>query len=149
MKIISHRGNLFGSNPETENLPIKISQCLSLGFDVEIDVWFLNKSFWLGHDQPTYKIGIKFLKQKGLWIHSKNIQALEKLHKDFNTFFISTDAVSLTSKNMLWVCTGSTITKESIAVLPEQTNYSNKDLKQCYAICTDYPYLYKEKFPCE
>ena len=43
MKYISHRGNLDGRNLKTENSPNQIDTVLSLGYDVEIDLRFLNK----------------------------------------------------------------------------------------------------------
>ena len=42
MRFIAHRGNVYGANKEKENRPEYIKQALALGFDVEIDVWYLN-----------------------------------------------------------------------------------------------------------
>jgi hypothetical protein len=41
MRLISHRGNTIGPNPEMENSPLYIQETLDKGFDVEIDL-----SFW-------------------------------------------------------------------------------------------------------
>ena len=38
-KIISHRGNLNGIDPNNENNPLIIKRALNRGFEVEIDVW--------------------------------------------------------------------------------------------------------------
>ena len=38
MKIISHRGNIRGPNPEKENRPSYIDCALGNGYDVEIDI---------------------------------------------------------------------------------------------------------------
>ena len=47
MFIISHRGNLQGPDLTQENKPEYIDGALAKGFDVEVDVRFLNKSlFW-------------------------------------------------------------------------------------------------------
>ena len=61
MKIISHRGNISGPNPDKENHPDYISCALFKVFDVEIDVWFINNEFWLGHDAPKYKVHKDYL----------------------------------------------------------------------------------------
>jgi len=45
MKLISHRGNLFGPNPTNENNPDYILNAIELGYDVEIDVGTLIKSY--------------------------------------------------------------------------------------------------------
>ena len=38
MKLIAHRGNINGSEPDNENSPEYIDKCIELGFDVEIDL---------------------------------------------------------------------------------------------------------------
>jgi len=53
---ISHRGNIDGRIPNSENSPEYISLALSKGYEVEIDVWFVDGSFYLGHDEPYYLI---------------------------------------------------------------------------------------------
>ena len=53
---ISHRGNLSGPDPETENSPKQIYKVLNLGYHCEIDLWKINDKFWLGHDEPVYLI---------------------------------------------------------------------------------------------
>ena len=40
MKLISHRGNLSGPIPESENNPSYITNAINKGFDVEVDFWF-------------------------------------------------------------------------------------------------------------
>ena len=45
MKLISHRGNLEGPNPERENHPDYIYGALQAGYDVEIDVWWVEGKF--------------------------------------------------------------------------------------------------------
>ena len=52
MILISHRGNINGKNESLENSKSYIKRALDLGYDVEVDVWFNNKTFYLGHDEP-------------------------------------------------------------------------------------------------
>jgi hypothetical protein len=54
MILISHRGNLNGPNPERENHPDYIWEALRAGYEVEIDVWWVEGKFKLGHDEPQY-----------------------------------------------------------------------------------------------
>ena len=46
MIYISHRGNIDGPDTGKENSPDYIIKALSLGFDVEIDVWFKDDKFY-------------------------------------------------------------------------------------------------------
>ena len=50
--IIAHRALLNGPNKELENQPNSIERAIKLGFAVEVDVWFVNRSWYLGHDSP-------------------------------------------------------------------------------------------------
>ena len=63
MILISHRGNIDGKILETENHPDYIDKAISLGYDVEIDIWMVNGVFFLGHDEPQYKIILDWLSE--------------------------------------------------------------------------------------
>ena len=52
MKLISHRGNIKEPNPKMENSPSYIDIAISSGYDVEIDIRFIDGKFYLGHDDP-------------------------------------------------------------------------------------------------
>jgi hypothetical protein len=54
--LISHRGNVNGPNADKENHPDYIIQALQLGYNVEIDVWYTNNNWYLGHDNPVFEI---------------------------------------------------------------------------------------------
>ena len=64
MKLISHRGNINGENIELENTPDYIDEAISLGYDVEIDIWKDEDGFYLGHDEPTYPINLEWLVER-------------------------------------------------------------------------------------
>jgi glycerophosphoryl diester phosphodiesterase len=154
MKIISHRGNLTGSNPIRENSIDYVEEAISEGFDVEVDVRVEDHQFYLGHDDPQYYIPMSWLvkwKDK-LWIHCKNLRALDVLSSspvDFNYFWHEKDKYTLTSKGIGWVLVGEYPYSKSIIVLPEFTDlysYSPEYIKKSYGICTDIPIYYKEKF---
>jgi hypothetical protein len=103
MHLISHRGNLIGPNPETENTPDSIRKAIDLGFEVEVDVWLSDGKFYLGHDAPQHKTTFDFLSawSDRLWIHCKNKEALVEL-LDFNVFWHDTDKYVLTKNGAIW-----------------------------------------------
>lgn len=148
MKLIAHRGNIDGPNPEKENSPEYIEQAINLGYDAEIDVWFVDNKIWLGHDHPQYDLGQlysegwnEFLIKNShkLWVHCKNIEALGKLfcYRDLNVFWHDADAVVLTSKNFLWTFPNQQLLPKSICVMPEKG--INGDISSCFGICSDTP----------
>ncbi len=141
MRLISHRGNIGGRIIEEENNPEYVMDTLSIGYDVEIDVWFIDNVFYLGHDEPQYQIHSDFLKNENLWCHSKNIESLERmLTMGVHCFFHNTDDCTLTSRGYIWTYPGKLLLKNSICVLPELSNYEKYD---CFGICSDYIEKYK------
>ena len=123
MKLISHRGNINGCNPKLENTPDYIRDAIHLGYDVEVDVWYSNNTFWLGHDNPEYQIGLYFLLENAdkLWCHAKNIEAIVEMKKEktINCFWHQKDDITLTSKGHIWAYPGKQPIKDSITVMPE------------------------------
>ena len=147
MKLISHRGNINGINPNSENKPEYIDMAICDGFDVEVDLWSNGQSLYLGHDYPEYEIDIKWLCERidSLWIHSKNIASLNHLKKssfNFNYFFHQNDDVTITSKGFFWTYPGKELTEYSVACLPEIADFNN--LECCYGICSDFISNYKK-----
>lgn len=129
-------------NPELENSPSYIQDAIDAGFDVEIDVWYIDDQWFLGHDEPQYKVDNKFLvsRRNKLWCHAKNTDALFHMIRlgVIHCFYHQSDDVVLTSRNYLWTFPGRQLTKISIAVLPEQTDWTMEDLAECSGICSDY-----------
>lgn len=142
MIIISHRGNLCGPSSK-ENHPDQIRKAFSLGFDVEIDVWYISDKFYLGHDYPEHEVSKDFFTNSHFWCHAKNIPALEQLKNlKAHYFWHQNDDLTLTSNKYLWTYPGKQLTSNSICVLPEKTN--QEDMKIAFGICTDFPTLYKQ-----
>jgi hypothetical protein len=135
MILISHRGNTTGRNLDRENDPLYIDEALRLGYDVELDVWFGDGVFYLGHDEPTYPVSSEYLKNHKLWCHAKNIKALNELVKQgMHCFWHQEDDVTLTSKGYMWTYPGKELTKKSIAVKPDR----GADLGDISGVCSDY-----------
>lgn len=146
MKLISHRGNINGRIKDAENKPEYINDTITLGYDVEIDLWCKNGILWLGHDKPEYKIDVEFIlnRMEKLWVHCKNIESViffKNLSHNVNYFWHETDTLTLTSKNYIWVYPGKQPIENSIAVMPE---IYNDDTSLCYGICSDYIEKYKK-----
>lgn len=146
MKLIAHRGNMNGPNPELENTPDYILKAITLGFDCEIDIRYINDKLYLGHDLPQCVISLDFLlnNKDKLWIHCKNVEALDFLHnyEDLNIFFHDKDEYTITSKNFIWSYIGVKTTKNIICVMPELVtndlnNFFKENNKYC-AVCTDH-----------
>ena len=121
MILISHRGNLNGKT-DRENQPKYIEEAIFHDFDVEVDVWYDGKQFWLGHDKPQYKVSEGFLEHPNLWCHAKNIDALYVMNTNYHIhcFWHQEDDVTLTSRGFFWTYPGKQLTEKSICVLPEK-----------------------------
>lgn len=147
MILISHRGNLDGPIHSSENHPDYIDNALNLGYNVEIDVWVIDDIIFLGHDNLQYKIDIEWVFKRNdvLWVHCKNIDAIEFFNEKnigINYFWHQKDDVTLTNKGFIWAYPGKQPIKKSIAVMPE---LFNDDLCECAGICSDYIIKYEKK----
>jgi hypothetical protein len=145
MILISHRGNINGKMESCENEPTYIDFAIEGGYDVEVDVWYKDNTLWLGHDNPDYKIDFIWFRDRltKLWIHCKNIEAINFLKKnqyEFNYFWHESDTITLTSLNYIWAYPGKQPIESSIAVMPE---INNDDITKCIGICSDYIENYK------
>ena len=137
MILISHRGNIDGKQPNDENSPYYITNALNHGYDVEVDVWWYNNSFYLGHDKPMYKVDPEYLQNYKLWCHAKNLEAIIQMKKhtcNIHYFWHQRDDITLTSRGYVWAYPGKQSIDGSIAVLPE---IYNDDISSCIGICSD------------
>jgi len=145
MVLISHRGNINGKMPQNENHPDYIDEAIHAGYDVEIDVWMVDNEFYLGHDEPQYKVIYNWLstRYEKLWIHCKNVEAIEWFNMMglFNYFWHEEDTLTLTSMGVIWAYPGKQPIRGSIAVMPE---IYNDNLDVCIGICSDYIKNYNE-----
>jgi hypothetical protein len=145
MIYISHRGNLKGRNVERENKPEYIDEAINAGFDVEIDMWWVDGRVYLGHDGPQYEVDNEWLVDRvdKLWIHCKNVELLNWIRSTIlHYFWHENDTLTLTSKNYVWVYPGKQPVVGSIAVMPE---IHNDKIKKCAGICSDFVEDYRKK----
>jgi len=149
MLIIAHRGLTDGPDSVLQNTPNQVQIALDQGYDAEIDVWYVDGNYFLGHDSPQYLVNWSWLSQANLWIHCKNLPAFFDMRSRtviHNYFWHETDAVVLTSRGKIWTYFGKPETEnsESICVMPE-LSYSWDEIRNIVnsnkwmGICTDYP----------
>lgn len=146
MKIISHRGNLSGKNLNQENDPFYVDAAILQNFDVEIDVWFLNDQFYLGHDYADHSVTSRWFEDRKavLWCHAKNKIALLRLMElGMNTFWHETDRFTITTNKTIWCYPGNFVSGGITVVYgtPDDSSIPS----EIYGICTDYPLYWKSK----
>jgi len=143
MKIYSHRGNLSGKDSQ-ENEPAFIKQCLAGGFHVEIDLWFIDNKYFLGHDEPTYRIDIDEFDHEEVIFHLKTPHL--PLLRRADAFAIENDPYVLTLRGLLWMNYGQTPGVRSVMCSPELVGHSlgveafvRTIAGRAAGLCTDYP----------
>jgi len=144
MKIISHRGNYSGIYTEKENKPSYIDTTISMGYDVEVDVRFINKKFYLGHDEPETLITEKWIESRKdyIWFHCKDLysaQQFKKMDCGIKYFCHSYEDFVLTSTNHIWVHNLKLDLDETciIPLLNENSILNHKNLN-VFGICSDF-----------
>ena len=146
MLLISHRGNINGKNVDLENHPSHVMRAIELGYNVEVDVWFENGVFSLGHDEPQHVIDVSFLKNDKIWCHAKNLQALDELLSEkIHCFWHQEDDYTITSRGIVWAYPGKALSSRSICVMPEW-NYDVATIQlNCMGVCSDVIEKFKER----
>ena len=135
MILISHRGNLTGPSEE-ENCPSLIREVLQQGYYVETDLWVTYNNFWLGHDEPKYKINTDFFNNKNIIYHAKNLNALEFcLQNSIHVFWHQEDDYTITSYGYIWVYPGKEVTNNYKSIIVD--NNSEVSKYDCHGICSD------------
>ena len=144
MRIISHRGNLKGRIPDRENTPSYIDAAIGCGFEVEVDVRFIEGQFMLGHDSADIVVNKEWLirRKNYLWIHCKDIMAAVKIREideNFRIFCHSSDPFVLVSTGHIWVH-DLTLELNEYTIIPllNLEEVSSYDHRIVYGVCTDY-----------
>jgi len=143
MILISHRGNTAGPNIEKENSPEYLKEAISMGYNVEVDIWLISQTIFLGHDEPTYEVTEDFIKEisKEAWFHCKNIESLymfKTKYPDFKYFWHESDKFTLTSNNIIWTYPDQPVTPQSIMVCLSRVPSDWTDSDSVYGVCSDY-----------
>jgi hypothetical protein len=159
MKVIAHRANLDGPNPQTENTVKAIKECLDFGYDVEIDAQAMDgHNVLIGHDEKTERLNLlEFPKHsENLWFHAKNIEvAMDLITKKllysyrYDIFMHDKDECVFTHNNFMWQYpTHKTMKGRNVlvSVMPEWNFKGPTDffeLFDYYAVCTDHPKIFQ------
>lgn len=151
MKFISHRGNLNGREPATENAIDQIDIVIFEGFDVEIDVWRIENNWFLGHDEPQYECDLSWLldRSENLWCHAKNLEALHDMihYPKLNCFWHQEDDYTLTSHGFIWTYPNQPIKEFSYKQIILLFDWNDDDIKIPHGgICSDDISSYRKKY---
>lgn len=137
MLFISHRGNINGPDKNLENNPDHIIDLLTDSISVEIDIWKIDDSFHIGHDHPTVRVDLDFLRHPKLWIHAKNLDALHSmLNEDMRCFWHQNDDFTITSDGYIWTFPDRNVTTRSI-IVDLNDNWREKNYN-AYGVCSDF-----------
>jgi len=142
MKFIAHRGNLLGPDIEHENTTNYIQHAINKGYDVEVDVWYIDGKLLLGHNAPMHDTNLSFLQRPAIWAHAKNLPALEYLlNNNVHCFWHENDERTLTSQHYIWTYPDKEIVENSVLVV--LTKHLNLIDNNIYAVCGDYVEIWK------
>lgn len=151
MKIISHRGNIEQSYPQLENDPIYIQNAINQNIITEIDIWFVEKKYFLGHDSPKYEIDESWIIKNQNWLlaHCKNIQAFYNLSHISNNILKlchSNDPYVAINGELIWVHDKNLPLNDSCIIPVYEKLYDISNFLIVHAICTDYVTYYKKLY---
>ena len=144
-QFIAHRGNLDGRFAPDENKVEVIEERAKKGIPCEIDVWYKENQYWLGHDAPETAVTFEWL-MKDLplrLIHCKNRRALDMLHREcgrhgynVNLFYHTVEDYALTSRGQIIVHPDKACLPDSIEMMPELSKH--RDIKhRANVVCSD------------
>ena len=146
MILISHRGNVTGRIPESENRPDYIQDTITLGYNVEIDVRMKEGQLYLGHDYAQYKVELEWLLERRdrLWIHTKDFESLDFLiDKGLRIFFHEQERQTIINNtNLIWSHDLRSISSKSIIPLLDLESIDKYGhlAQDVYGVCSDYLY---------
>ena len=140
MVLISHRGNVNGRVLDRENTEQYIDDAIALGYDVEIDVWYQDANYWLGHDNPERVIDLRWLlkRKDNLWIHCKNFRALSSLSDHLTVFYHSQEAYTLISNGLIWAHNIHDVDDKCIIPLLDDKDVEQWKPVHVHGVCSDY-----------
>lgn len=158
VKIIAHRGLLYGPNPKVENTLEQHRFCWSQDITTEADLWVQNGKFYFGHDKPQYEIPEgELMFNEMVILHCKNFDALMYCTMEVSIrhyFWHQNDDYTLTQPlGLIWTYpkSGLPLGKKSIPVILnpwEVTDESHRlwtveQVRKCYGVCTDHVFAFE------
>jgi len=139
---ILHRGLKDGPDSALENREELLLERIQEGWEVEVDLWLKEGSFWLGHDGPERPLkDRRLLTNEKVWVHCKNLEMVAYMveQRPGAPFFShDRDEAVLTSNGLIWCYPGFQAGPNSIVVMPERVPEFRIDYERIRGICTDY-----------
>ena len=140
-ELIAHRGNLKGPS-KYENSPSYVLDAVKLGYKVEVDIWYCDGDWYLGHDYPRYLIDSDFISHiSGVaFLHAKNLSALYAMLSigGVSCFWHENDDYTLTSCGKIWTYPNKMITSNSIIVCQNKLDTEKYISSNAFGVCSDY-----------
>jgi hypothetical protein len=139
MIFIAHRGNIDGADPKLENTQEYLSAAVEAGHGVEVDIQWNRGMLYYGHDNPQEVIDEKFITQRDVFCHAKNIEAIPALMKmGCNVFVHNTDPCVYTSRGQIWCYPGVHVMSDRAIWLDLHNEPLPDNVpKEIYGICGD------------
>jgi len=145
MELISHRGNIAGADPRSENTTAYVNDALSEGYAAIVDVWLANHELYLCSGEPSLKsptsrskgyktgppqerIAESYLENDMIIARARTPETLARLHQNPNIHCFSGD-MALTSRG--YIITTSPVAGENIICVNPSV------VPDCYGICSD------------
>lgn len=142
---IAHRGLRNGPNADIENTIPLLEKNIRSCITSEVDVWYRDNKYWLGHDAPACEITLDWLvtHRDYLLIHAKDLVTFHTLtrYKDehgilLHIFYHTDEDVVLTTQDICIVYPGKEVLKGWMSMMPERANHVST--LRSVAICSDY-----------
>jgi len=141
MILISHRGNIDGVILKRENTKSYIQEAIDLGYDVEVDVRYVDGKFLFGHDFGQYEVELQWLlnRKDKLWVHCKDFEALSELiDTKIRVFYHQKEDYTIISDNHIWAHNLNNIDNKCIIPLLSDDELMKWNPADVYGICSDY-----------
>lgn len=139
MIYIAHRGNTEGPT-EFENRVEYLKHAYSLGHGIEFDVIEHNGKLYFGHDEPQENFDYELALMPNVFVHLKNLGAVELLAYDFNLNMFShdVDECVMTSHGYVWGRHRVPVKGKTAVYLDFITPHKELVVDDVFAHCGDY-----------
>ena len=139
---IAHRGLTEGPNHDLENSVERLTLRKENGLHSEIDIWWKDNHFWIGHDFPREQVSLDFLTSPYFWIHAKHRESFLELQKVSSEKALGLRIFYHTDEDYILTTLGDTIIYPGLAdcngwvyMMPEMGSIQPSIAS---AICSDY-----------
>ena len=146
-QFLCHRGNYETKFVPDENRPDIVDRRIRDGYGVELDLWFRDERYWLGHDEPQYQISFEWLlyNLSKKYIHCKDGPTFEHMllrcgREGYspNLFYHTNEDYALTTRGDVICHPGKALLEGSINMMPEMGSAKPKEEREkAFAVCSD------------